>query len=155
LRTVFRDATDEERASGDMGFARVLDAGEAAPPLELLGPDDDLVARARLPFDLAAEPPLRAYLQRLDGPWRGGAGDAGTDGQYRLLLSIHHVAADEQSANALMADLGRAYGARLRDADAGGGTLPELPVRYRDFAVWHRSRLGPAGAPTAALTEGL
>jgi amino acid adenylation domain-containing protein len=84
---------------------------------------------AARPFDLAAEPPLRAWLFRL------GAAD------HLLLLSVHHVAADEWSTRVLARDLSAAYAAALR---GGPAVLPPLPVQYADWAAWERERLDGA-----------
>ncbi|HEX8276842.1 MAG TPA: amino acid adenylation domain-containing protein [Longimicrobiaceae bacterium] len=84
---------------------------------------------AARPFRLADEPPLHAWLFRL-------AGD-----DHVLLLSVHHVAADEWSTRVLARDLSAAYAAAL----AGGpATLRALPLQYADWAAWERERLqGP------------
>ncbi len=84
---------------------------------------------AARPFDLAAEPPLRAWLFRL------GAAD------HLLLLSVHHVAADEWSTRVLARDLSAAYAAALR---GGPAALPALAVQYADWAAWERERLHEA-----------
>ncbi|MER7370943.1 condensation domain-containing protein, partial [Nonomuraea wenchangensis] len=86
-------------------------------------------------FDLAAEPPLRAWL----------------DGD-RLTVLLHHIAGDELSLRPLVADLTAAYRARA------GGRAPDwtpLPVQYADYALWQRELLGdlddPAGRPAKEL----
>ncbi|XVV08455.1 amino acid adenylation domain-containing protein [Actinoplanes sp. CA-131856] len=91
----------------------------------------------REPFDIAAEAPVRAYLD----------GDV-------LLLVVHHIAGDEWSLTPMLDDLATAYAARL------GGEAPAwapLPVRYADYAAWHNGldldgqadywRTALAGAP--------
>ncbi|MFC1431718.1 non-ribosomal peptide synthase/polyketide synthase [Streptacidiphilus sp. N1-3] len=95
-------------------------AGE--PPAAL----DALVERAAAtPFDLAAEPLLRARLARL-----------GEDRQV-LVLAVHHIATDGWSMAVLGRDLGELYAAAREHRRP---ELPELPVRYTDYAAWQRAR---------------
>ncbi len=77
-------------------------------------------AVAREPFDLAAGPVFRVTV------WRLGATD------HVVLLTMHHIVADGWSMGVLVRDLEALY---------GGGTLPELPVGYADFAAWQRRKL--------------
>ncbi|NNG89885.1 amino acid adenylation domain-containing protein, partial [Streptomyces cacaoi] len=101
------------------------------------GPDPDRWLReaARAPFDLAAEPPLRARLLRdADGP-----------GAHLLALVLHHVAADAWSWPLLTDDLATAYPARLAGT---APCLPELPLGYADYALWQRA--APADGPGLA-----
>ena len=86
-------------------------------------------AEARRPFDLEADPLLRAALVRL------GAGD------HLLLLSVHHIAADGGSLEVLLCELSSLYAA---------SPLPALPVQYADYAAWQREGLA-AGALDAEL----
>ena len=79
---------------------------------------------ARRPFDLAAGPVLRATLLRL------------APAEHRLLLTVHHIAADGWSLGILERELAALYGG-LR----GGTELPSLPLQYADFALWQRQRL--------------
>ncbi|HEX3529301.1 MAG TPA: amino acid adenylation domain-containing protein, partial [Thermoanaerobaculia bacterium] len=72
------------------------------------------------PFDLAAGPLLRAVLLRLEAT------------AHVALFTMHHIAGDGWSTGVLVQELGVLY---------SGGTLPELPVRYSDFARWQRERL--------------
>ncbi|MFE2285481.1 amino acid adenylation domain-containing protein [Streptomyces sp. NPDC059443] len=96
-------------------------------------PDEaELARRARTPFALSDEPPLRATV------WPGGAGRPGT-----LLLNIHHIAIDGWSLPALYDGLAHAYEQAL--SGAPDAKLPELPVQYADFAVWDaENSLDPA-----------
>ncbi|HYG61640.1 MAG TPA: amino acid adenylation domain-containing protein, partial [Thermoanaerobaculia bacterium] len=91
------------------------------------------LAMARRPFDLAAAPPVRALLLRLDGD------------EHRLLLTLHHAAADEASLDILSRDLGAAY-----DAVSQGLPSPVAPppLQMADVAVWQRGRM--AGEALAA-----
>jgi hypothetical protein len=52
-----------------------------------------------------------------------------------LLLTLHHIVADEWSLNVLHRELGELYAAGRLGRPA---TLPELPIQYADFALWQR-----------------
>ncbi|GAA3845657.1 non-ribosomal peptide synthetase [Streptomyces phyllanthi] len=85
-----------------------------------------LAVDASTPFDLAAEPLVRACLIRL--------GETG----HLLALTMHHVVFDEWSERILRRDLLASYEAfRAGEPDP----LPPLAVQYADFAVWQRSWL--------------
>jgi condensation domain-containing protein len=88
------------------------------------GVDEVLAAEYARPFDLAAGPLFRALLVRL-GP-----------GEHVLLLTAHHIVTDGRSMGVLAEELGVLY---------GGGELPELPLRYVDYAVWQRDRHADGG----------
>ncbi|HEV7587077.1 MAG TPA: amino acid adenylation domain-containing protein, partial [Longimicrobium sp.] len=80
-------------------------------------------AFARLSFDIGSGETFRARLIRE------------SDEDFRLLLGLHHLAADGWSASVLLRDLSRLYSARLAgDAEP----LPPTPVRYRDWAAWQQ-----------------
>ncbi|MFC9492678.1 condensation domain-containing protein, partial [Streptomyces hydrogenans] len=81
-----------------------------------------LAAAATRPFDLAADPLLRAELLRL-GP-----------AEHVLLLCTHHIVADGWSAGVLLDELATLY----TDPEA---PLPDLAVQPADHAVWQRARL--------------
>ncbi|MFJ6671323.1 amino acid adenylation domain-containing protein [Actinosynnema sp. NPDC091369] len=103
---------------------RILDAVVPAWSEHACADPDELVRDlAAEPFDLAAEPPLRAHLLRL------------ADDDHVLLLVLHHIAGDGWSTAPLLRDLAAAYRARLT-----GGTpdWPALPVQYADYALWER-----------------
>jgi amino acid adenylation domain-containing protein len=88
------------------------------------------------PVDLGDGPVLRAARVRLDEP------------ADRLLLVMHHAAADGITAGILGEDL-----AALLDAAAEGrdAVLPALPVQYADYARWQRDWLrGEVEAAQAA-----
>ncbi|MCP4663549.1 MAG: amino acid adenylation domain-containing protein, partial [bacterium] len=84
----------------------------------------------RRPFDLECDPTLRTVLLRLGSE------------EHQFLLTLHHIAGDGWSWNVLLTELTGLYGAlaaaRLRAADS---PLPELPIRYADFALWQRGWL--------------
>jgi amino acid adenylation domain-containing protein len=86
------------------------------------------------PFDLARGPMLRALLLRLPA-------------DHLLLCTMHHIASDGWSMEVLVREVLALY-----DAFSQGhpSPLPELPVRYVDYAVWQRRVL-----QGEALDEGL
>ncbi|MFE6618161.1 amino acid adenylation domain-containing protein [Streptomyces sp. NPDC057740] len=117
----------------------------AVPPLNVTAVDEEgLAARladaVRTPFDLTAQPPLRATLFDLG------------DGEHVLLLVLHHIAGDGASMAPLARDLATAYAARTRGEEPG---WTELPVQYADFAVWQRQVLGEADDPDSVLSRQL
>lgn len=71
------------------------------------------------PFRLDTAPLLRAALLTL-GPER-----------HVLFLDMHHIASDGMSAGILLSDLMTLY---------QGGSLPLLPLQYKDYAVWQENR---------------
>ncbi|WP_188306297.1 non-ribosomal peptide synthetase, partial [Streptomyces sp. CBMA123] len=97
-------------------------------PCEDLDPAevDALLERiAATPFDLATGPLLRARLARL------------AEDEHLLALAVHHIATDGWSLGVLGRDLAELYAAALAGRRP---ELPELPVRYTDFASWQRAR---------------
>ncbi|MEO7102885.1 MAG: condensation domain-containing protein, partial [Gemmatimonadaceae bacterium] len=93
-----------------------------------VGLNTALEAEASRPFALERDMLLRAVLYSL-GP------------RSRVLqLTTHHIASDGWSQELLWHELGEFYNAHVRGADA---ELPELPIRYGDYANWMR---GPAKA---------
>ncbi|GAA0290654.1 hypothetical protein GCM10010302_31510 [Streptomyces polychromogenes] len=130
LRTVFPEEAGRPHQ-------RVLDPADAAPVLTVTAcPPAERARRAEeasaRPFDLRAEPPLRADL------FTDGAED------HYLLLVLHHIAGDGHSVNILVRDLAAAYTARCAGRPP---EWPELPVQYPDYALWQRELLGPAQDP--------
>ncbi len=90
----------------------------------------ELTRRLRLsadrPFDLATGPLLRAELFRL------------ADDEHVLLVTLHHLVADEWSLAVLWRDLAEHYAASGRGRSVD---LKPLPVQYGDYARWQRTRL--------------
>src|SRR6185369_9771560 len=60
------------------------------------------------------------------------------DDDHVLLLTLHHIAVDGWSLSLFWRELAQLYAAGCRNAQAG---LPELPLRYADYASWQRTRL--------------
>ncbi|MFC5993493.1 amino acid adenylation domain-containing protein [Pseudonocardia hispaniensis] len=128
LRTVIGEYDGEP-------YQRVLPPARPPVPVRAVAPEEvaaAVAAELARPFDLAAEPPLRAGVLRV-GP-----------AEHVLVLLLHHIATDEWSDRPFLRDLAAAYAARR------GGTAPEpmpLPVQYVDYARWQRDLLGDPTDP--------
>jgi amino acid adenylation domain-containing protein len=107
-----------ELEATDLRQAALADPDSRAQ--EILG---ELVGR---PFDLACDLLLRAALLHV------------RDGEDLLLVVLHHMASDHQSANLLFAELDEAYAAIEQGRPS---ELPPLAVQYSDFARWQRANL--------------
>jgi len=104
-----------------VGLPAGLDESQRAQQAESVAAD-----RARLPFDLARGPLIRAALI-----------DAGA-GRHLFVLVMHHIISDGLSMRILLDELSAAYRAETT------GTPQSLPPRwmdYGDYAVWQRDRL--------------
>jgi amino acid adenylation domain-containing protein len=138
LRTVFPEQAGEP-------YQQVLPADGAPVVLEVASCTPaslaDAVNRAvHRPFDLHAEPPMRAQLLRTG------------DTDHVLVLTYHHIAVDGWSRRALDADLAHAYTVRL------AGRAPQwepLPVRYADYAVRQQQTFADALTSDPRLAEDL
>ncbi|WP_170301571.1 non-ribosomal peptide synthase/polyketide synthase [Saccharopolyspora hirsuta] len=132
LRTRFADGPDgEHQVVLDEFRPELVEVRCSADQL-----DAALADAASSPFDLAAQPPVRAWLFST-GPT-----------EHVLLVLTHHIAADGWSIPVLAEDLGTAYTARC------AGTAPDwapLPVQYADYAVWQRDGLGDEADPRSPL----
>lgn len=80
---------------------------------------DELIRSAICPFDLSVAPLLNGHLFRVSG------------NNHLLLLDFHHIVADGISVSIFIDELLKLY---------HGIGLPELPVRYADYAAWDRER---------------
>ncbi|MDB6114914.1 MAG: non-ribosomal peptide synthetase [Lacunisphaera sp.] len=96
---------------------------EAARPAEL---KKLTAAEARRPFDLAHDLPLRTRLFRLSPT------------EHALMLVMHHIASDGWSMAILYRELGLCYEACVSGREP---VLRELPIQFRDFAVWQQEYL--------------
>jgi amino acid adenylation domain-containing protein len=129
LRTTFAEV------QGDP-VQRVAPELEVALPvedLESLAGDARAVAvrqraedEARRPFDLERGPLLRARLLRVSRD------------EHALLVVMHHIVCDGWSFSVLERELTELYRALSTGTPPA---LPELPVRYADYAVWQRTWL--------------
>jgi amino acid adenylation domain-containing protein len=86
----------------------------------------EAAADARLPFDLARGPLLRARLIRLDPE------------QHLLLLTMHHIVSDAWTRGIVSREVRALYEA-FRAGEPS--PLPDLTVQYADFAEWQRGWL--------------
>jgi amino acid adenylation domain-containing protein/non-ribosomal peptide synthase protein (TIGR01720 family) len=107
------------------GVQRVHPPAEVPLPVTDGDLDAALARAAATPFDLSAGPLFWPTVHRV-GP-----------DDHVLVLTAHHVITDGWSAGVLMRDLAELYRAEVTGSPAD---LPELPVRYRDFAAWQRGR---------------
>ncbi|MBD0378727.1 non-ribosomal peptide synthetase [Paenibacillus sedimenti] len=72
------------------------------------------------PFDLGQAPLMRVGLVSLSAE------------RHLLLCDMHHIISDGISVSVLINEFAELY---------EGGSLPELRIQYRDFAVWQNERL--------------
>ncbi|MEU4445605.1 amino acid adenylation domain-containing protein [Actinosynnema sp. NPDC050801] len=98
-------------------------------------PDDQAhrlaLAELARPFDLGQAPLLRGRLIRL------------APDDHVLVLVGHHIALDAWSKAIIARELWVLYNAAVLGTRPD---LPELPLRYRDFAMWQHARVdGPVG----------
>ncbi|MEU7229015.1 amino acid adenylation domain-containing protein [Streptomyces chrestomyceticus] len=85
-----------------------------------------VAARVHVPFDITAEPLVRADLLH-----------TGED-RYVLLTSVHQLVSDGISAAVLHQEWQELYDALVTGRPAA---LPELPVQYKDISAWRDERL--------------
>ncbi|MFD0373632.1 amino acid adenylation domain-containing protein, partial [Streptomyces sp. NPDC127114] len=138
LRTVISEQDGEPRQ-------RILPPAEARVTFDRrrtkpADPAAALAACTAVPFDLAADVPVRAHLFPL-------AAD-----EHLLVLVLHHIAGDGLSMDPLLRDLAAAYGARRE------GAAPDwqpLPVQYADYALWQRDLLGDENDPDSLASRQL
>jgi non-ribosomal peptide synthetase component F len=131
LRTVFRAGPDgapvQEVTAAPAEFPlpvadlRAFPAAWARAEVLRLAADE-----AEAPFDLRADPLLRALLVRV------------ADGEHALVLTLHHIVGDGWSVGVLFGELAALYGAFR---DGGESPLTPLPVQYADYAAWQRAWL--------------
>jgi amino acid adenylation domain-containing protein len=133
LRTTFpsRDGVPVQRiGSADGVSLDVVDLGAAAPVERGETARRYIQEHAARPFDLASGPLVRPLLITL-GPE-----------EHTLCIAVHHTVADGWSLGILARDLAALYAARRANQPA---SLPELTIRYADFAVWQRRWLDGEG----------
>jgi hypothetical protein len=92
-----------------------------------------LDSEAQHPFNLSRDPMLRAALLRLGKE------------EHVLLLVMHHIAADYWSTGVLFREFAAFY---TSFAMGWALSLPELPIQYADYAIWHRQWLQGARLET-------
>jgi amino acid adenylation domain-containing protein len=135
LRTTLHPRTGgavQRVAPADGAELPLIDLSDLPPGAAAAAAEEHADESARRRFDLAAGPPWRARLLRL-GP-----------GRHRLILTLHHVAADGWALDRLLDELGAAYAAAVGgDGEAAPDPpeLTDLSIQYPDYAVWQRERL--------------
>ncbi|MFK4105085.1 amino acid adenylation domain-containing protein, partial [Streptomyces sp. NPDC019531] len=97
---------------------------------------DGMARETRRGFDLAAEPPVRTRLFRLD------------EHEHVLVLVLHHIAGDGWSGGPLSRDLAQAYQARCEGQEPGWAPLP---VQYADYTLWQHRLLGDQHDPDSVF----
>ncbi|WP_280502809.1 non-ribosomal peptide synthetase, partial [Nocardia farcinica] len=144
LRTVYPETEGEP-------YQLILDDPE--PVFTRMAPArEEAVAEAvaefvRGGFDVTSRVPMRVGLFELAGRRRSA-----DEGEYLLVMVVHHIAGDGQSMGPLARDVMTAYTARV----AGHAPVWDpLPVQYADYALWQRQVLGSADDPDSLLSEQL
>jgi len=101
--------------------------------VDVSGADDRLAAALRLadedavrPFDMAQGPLFRCLLVSL------------SDTDHVLGITVHHTVSDDWSVTLFVQELSALY--RV-GGDVARADVPELPIQYRDFAVWQQQWL--------------
>ncbi|WFE40907.1 non-ribosomal peptide synthetase [Micromonospora sp. WMMD998] len=117
LRAVFRESDGTPRVVLTPSVDLTIDWRDATSADEIARQAD---AEADRPFDLTTGPLLRVVAWRL------------TDTEHVLLAAMHHIVSDGWSVGLLARELAAAY---------AGEPLPDLPVRYVDFAQSQRREL--------------
>jgi amino acid adenylation domain-containing protein/FkbM family methyltransferase len=79
--------------------------------------------QGRRPFDLSRAPLFRVAMVHL-GPR-----------EHKMLLTIHHIIADEWSMQLIHREVSKLYQAFSQGRKS---PLPELPIQYADFVAWQR-----------------
>ncbi|MFB4421291.1 non-ribosomal peptide synthetase [Streptomyces sp. QL37] len=153
MRAALRDVVERHEALRTLFPERdgvphqlILPVDTATPhlPVVAVAPgelEEAVLAAVREPFDVVADPPLRALLLRP------------APGHHVLVLVLHHIAGDGWSLAPLARHLGDAYRARLEGREAGltAGT----PLQYADYTLWQHAALGDGVAPESALRQQL
>ena len=84
---------------------------------------------AMIPFDLKKDIPIRVKLLLLN------------ESESILILTMHHIASDAWSFKVLVNELNELCRAFEKGKKS---PLPELPMQYRDYAIWQRRHLSDA-----------
>ncbi|HWV46632.1 MAG TPA: amino acid adenylation domain-containing protein, partial [Nitrospira sp.] len=105
----------------ELNDLRHLSQGEREAAMQKLMCDEAL-----LPFDLCADPLIRGSLLQME------------DQEHLLLLTMHHIVSDGWSMGILIREFAALYASHALGLPSA---LPELPMRYVDFANWQRQWL--------------
>jgi Condensation domain/TubC N-terminal docking domain len=128
LRTTFTELDGAPRAVIAPATAVELDhldLRDQLPEAQAGAADAFILAHQGVPFDLGQGPLMRTAVITL------------ADDDHIVVVTQHHLVTDGWSVGIFLTELGRCYRARYLHRDAG---LPELPVRYSDYARWQRER---------------
>ncbi|MCS4436070.1 non-ribosomal peptide synthetase [Aquiflexum gelatinilyticum] len=87
---------------------------------------NEITRLIRIPFDLVNDHMMRACLITK------------AQGDYYLVITMHHIASDGWSSNILRKELMDSYYAIVNGTQP---SLPPLPVQYVDYALWQRNFL--------------
>jgi hypothetical protein len=104
----------------------VIDVSHLSPDGRQAEASRLLREESRRPFDLSSDLMLRATIVRL-GP-----------DEHILLFQEHHIAFDGWSDRIMFDELAEIYAAQQARRTP---QLPELPIQYRDFALWQQRRM--------------
>jgi amino acid adenylation domain-containing protein len=129
LRTIFASEggtprqviLDELRIVIPVEDIRKIDEAEREAAAEQCAAEE-----ARLPFDLAEGPLLRARLLQI------------ADEEYYALLTMHHIVSDGWSMGVLLHELAVLYEATHRKQPS---PLDAMQIQYADFATWQQEML--------------
>ncbi|MDH3011656.1 non-ribosomal peptide synthetase [Gordonia alkanivorans] len=101
---------------------------------------EEITATISQPFDVTRDLPVRARIL------------SSSDTDHVLVIALHHIAADGESAPILAREVVEAYDARR------SGRAPRwtpLTLQYADYAVWQRHRLGEPADPDSEMSRQL
>ncbi|WP_369635427.1 amino acid adenylation domain-containing protein, partial [Nocardia sp. JMUB6875] len=135
LRTTYPDS----ESGPYQDILDVADIGLSLSPVPVAATEmpGTIAAFAAAGFDVSRELPSRIGLFVVDD-------ESADTAEYVLAVVVHHIAADALSLQPLIADLMRAYTARLAGAEPG---WEPLAVQYADYSLWQHELLGDAADP--------
>jgi amino acid adenylation domain-containing protein len=132
LRTVFRDHAGQacQHTLANVNFPLVEEMLQADDSQDVAAALQAMTrAEALAPFDLCNDLMLRARLIRVKA------------GEWLLMLTVHHIAADGWSFALLQEELSGFYAA---GTNGNEDPFEPLPVQYADYARWQRELLDDA-----------
>lgn len=126
LRTtfLFGDDEPEQIVHASPHVPLPVDDLSSLPPQQLQIEEERLtIAEAERRFNLETGPLFRARLLRFSAS------------RHVLLITAHHIIADGWSIGIISDEIAAFYATH---------TLPELPLQFADYALWHQERCRPA-----------
>ncbi|MDP9162099.1 MAG: amino acid adenylation domain-containing protein [Acidobacteriota bacterium] len=105
---------------------RIVDLSDGSGTKQQTKAQQMIETEVQRPFDLSSDPMVRATLLRLN------------DNEHILILMTHHIASDGWSKGLMFREIAAFYNSERGKQPAD---LPELPIQYRDFAVWQRANI--------------